>query len=141
MVDTRGWAAAAAEQRLEYEAQAAELAELVGRQLSLSADQFLAAIGHVSSRSLGAGAATGLVPFCDLINHSDIGRPPMLMLDDNDRLVISVTNLVGDEVVALGAGQELYIQYAGEFEALSAFLKFGFVPAALLAEPQQGLSR
>lgn len=55
----------------------------------------------------------------------------MLMLDDDDRLVISITNLVHDAVQPMRAGQELYICYAGEFNALSAFLKFGFVPAEL----------
>ena len=41
---------------------------------------------QVSSRSLGSGSSSGLVPYMDLLNHSPKARPPMLRLDDDDKV-------------------------------------------------------
>ena len=38
----------------------------------------------MSSRSLGSGSSSGLVPFMDLLNHDPRARPPMLQLDDDN---------------------------------------------------------
>ena len=84
----------------------------------------------MASRSLTAGAAaSGLVPYVDLLNHHPDGRPPMLQLDEQDRLVLTVVPIRGGEAVALAAGDELCISYGGggRLTALQAFLKFGFV--------------
>lgn len=41
---------------------------------------------QVSSRALGSGRSSGLVPFMDMLNHSWEARPPMIQLDDDDKV-------------------------------------------------------
>jgi hypothetical protein len=71
-------------------AAAQQAEQLLGPALGISADQILQALGHVASRSLTSGSSSGLVPFIDLINHGSEAMGPMLQLDDNDKLVMTV---------------------------------------------------
>lgn len=59
------------------------------------ADALLWALGQVGSRSLSTGDSGGLVPGIDLLNCSLQARPPMLQLDDADRLVMTVLPIRG----------------------------------------------
>jgi hypothetical protein len=52
--------------------------------------QVLEALGHVRSRMLSSSTSSGLLPFIDLLNHGPGAAAPMLQLDDNDNLVITV---------------------------------------------------
>jgi len=67
------------------------------------------------------------VPVVDLLNHSARARPPMLQLDDDDRLVVSVLPMQDNDAVAMQPGDELTISYGERECALDAWLKFGFV--------------
>lgn len=66
------------------------------------------------------------VPVVDLLNHASSARPPMLQLDDDDRLVVTVLPTRGGEAAPMAVGDELLISY-GERQPLDAWLKFGFV--------------
>eukprot|EP00955_Chlamydomonas_euryale_P035651 350192-Chlamydomonas_euryale.AAC.5 len=121
------WRAAAADERARYDEYTEEVHELFGRSLGLSRDDVLWGLGHAASRSLGSGTSSGMVPYLDLLNHCPDARPPMLQLDDADRMVMTATNVRGGELAPLSAGDELYINY-GELDAKGAWLKFGFVP-------------
>ncbi|KAI8464964.1 MAG: hypothetical protein J3K34DRAFT_461663 [Monoraphidium minutum] len=84
------------------------------------------ALGHVESRSLGTAGSSGLVPVIDLLNHSPAARPPMLQLDDADRLVVTVLPTAAGAAAPLPPGGELLISY-GRRAPLEGWLKFGFV--------------
>jgi hypothetical protein len=71
-------------------AAAQQAEQLLGPALGITAEQILQALGHVASRSLTSGSSSGLVPFIDLINHGVEAMGPMLQLDDNDKLVMTV---------------------------------------------------
>lgn len=75
-----------------------------------------------------------MLPFIDLINHSSEARPPMLQLDDDDQLVMTVAHLAGNQLASAAAGDELYISYGSDFTPLEAYLKFGWVPQELWAQ-------
>jgi hypothetical protein len=62
----------------------------------------------------------------DLLNHDPGTRPPMLELDEGDRLVVTVLPMRGGDAAALAAGEELCIDY-GARAPLEGWLKFGFV--------------
>jgi hypothetical protein len=66
------------------------------------------------------------VPGIDLLNHSPDARPPMLQLDDADRLVATALPTAGGAAAPLGAGEELTISYGARAPA-DGWLKFGFV--------------
>lgn len=70
------------------------------------------------------------MPVVDLLNHAADARPPMLQLDDADRLVVTALPLrASGDAVELGAGGELVISYGERRDPLQAWLKFGFVSA------------
>ncbi|GLI64772.1 hypothetical protein VaNZ11_008175 [Volvox africanus] len=129
------WAAAVEAARRRYGAMAAEVLEVVGadsRQLRLDQEGLMWALGQVVSRSLGSGRSAGLLPLIDMTNHDSAARPPLMMLDDRDRLVYAVTSIRGGELAPLEPGQELFISYQAEdMSPLQAWLKWGFVPHTL----------
>ncbi|KXZ48405.1 hypothetical protein GPECTOR_28g812 [Gonium pectorale] len=135
--DRSGWAAAVEAARRRYRGLAEEVLEVVGPDaaaLRVDPDGLMWALGQVVSRSLGSGRSSGLLPFIDMANHHAAARPPMMMLDDADRLVFAVTSIRGGELAPLGAGQELFISYQAEdMSPLRAWLKWGFVPRCLPA--------
>lgn len=56
----------------------------------------------------------------------------MMQLDDQDRVVMTVTSLQGNELAPMTAGDELYISYQAEdLTPFQAFNKFGYVPPEL----------
>ena len=133
------WIQAVRRSRQQYESLADEILNLLASTSSnnplqlIEKDELLWSMAQVVSRSLGSGGASGLVPYCDLLNHSSTSRPPMLQLSDlcesYDKLVITVTNIKGDEVEAVREGEEIFISY-GELETdtLRSYNKFGFAP-------------
>jgi hypothetical protein len=84
------WQEAVTQQRQQMQAAAQQAEQLLGAALGISAEQVLQALGHVASRSLTSGSSSGLVPFIDLINHGSEAMGPMLQLDDNDKVVMTV---------------------------------------------------
>ncbi|KAG2494304.1 hypothetical protein HYH03_007657 [Edaphochlamys debaryana] len=136
-----GWAAAAVAAAAKYGDAAEEVLDALGRtaavrQMGLDREGLMWAMGHVASRSLGSGDSAGLLPYVDLANHDEMSRPPMLILDDRDQLVYSLTSIRDGELAPLAAGQELFISYQAEdMSALQAWLKFGFVPKGLVPAP------
>lgn len=128
---TVGWAQAVREAGEQYAEDARQLVDGFGPVVGLSHDEALWAIGHVCSRCLTSSSTSYLIPFIDLINHSHSARPPMRQLDNNDHIVITVTSIRDGKAAPLRPGDELFIQYGGEFTALEAFIKFGFVPREL----------
>ncbi|GIL76511.1 hypothetical protein Vretimale_6026 [Volvox reticuliferus] len=126
------WAAAVEAARRRYGGMAAEVLEVVGAdrgQLRLDEEGLMWALGQVVSRSLGSGRSSGLLPLIDMANHDSAARPPLMMLDDQDRLVFAVTSIRGGELAPLETGQELFISYQAEdMSPLQAWLKWGFVP-------------
>jgi hypothetical protein len=85
-----GWAEATAKRRQQMLKASSEAEQLLGSALGITAEQVLQALGHVASRSLTSGSSSGLVPFIDLINHGEEAMGPMLQLDDDDQLVMTV---------------------------------------------------
>lgn len=86
-----GWAEAVADYRQQMLTAASEVEQLLGDMLQITQSDIMAALGQVMSRSLTSGSSSsGLVPFVDLLNHVAGARAPMLQLDDNDKLVITV---------------------------------------------------
>jgi hypothetical protein len=81
---------ATAQQRQQMIAASRKVEQLLGPALGVTSEQVLQALGHVASRSLTSGSSSGLVPFIDLINHGAEAMGPMLQLDDNDKLVMTV---------------------------------------------------
>ena len=53
-------------------------------------DQIMVALGHVTSRMLSSSNSSGLLPYIDLLNHGPGAAAPMLQLDDNDNLAVTV---------------------------------------------------
>jgi hypothetical protein len=64
-----------------------------------------------------------MLPFIDLINHSSEARPPMLQLDDDDQLVMTVAHLSGNQLASAAAGDELYISYGSDSGAVGAAVR------------------
>ncbi|GLC50640.1 hypothetical protein PLESTB_000402200 [Pleodorina starrii] len=130
-----GWAAAVEAARRRYGAMADEVLEVVGgdsSRLKLDREGLMWALGQVVSRSLGSGRSSGLLPYIDMANHHSAARPPMMMLDEQDRLVFAVTSIRGGQLAPLEKGQELFISYQAEdMSPLQAWLKWGFVPHTL----------
>lgn len=98
---------------------------------TIDIQEVLWCLAQVVSRSLGSGDASGLVPYCDLLNHDSSARPPMLQLSDMresyDQLVITVTSINKGEVKEMDQGEELFISYGDlESDPLRTYLKFGF---------------
>eukprot|EP00877_Chromochloris_zofingiensis_P013657 jgi/Chrzof1/8545/Cz03g15050.t1 len=123
------WGPAVAQHRDVMHTRAAAVAAAVGSILQgIDLDTVLWAMGLIQSRSLTSGSYSGLLPYIDLLNHSASARAPMLQLDDNDALVMTVVPIRHDEAHCMIAGEELYIHYAGDFSPLEYYLKFGFVP-------------
>jgi hypothetical protein len=75
---------------------------------------------QVRSRCLSSGSSSGMLPFIDLLNHYADARPPMLQLDDEDRLVMTVAHVRGNQLRAARAGDELAICYGGRWAVLHA---------------------
>uniref|UniRef100_A0A7S3R8Z4 SET domain-containing protein n=1 Tax=Dunaliella tertiolecta TaxID=3047 RepID=A0A7S3R8Z4_DUNTE len=111
--DQSMWEAAVGAARAEHEAACQDALDVCGAQLGLGLEDMRWGLGQVISRSLMSGNVCGLVPLIDLLNHHPEARPPMLQLDDNDQLVMTVTSLHGNEVVPLEPRQEVYIDYTG----------------------------
>uniref|UniRef100_A0A383WCJ6 SET domain-containing protein n=1 Tax=Tetradesmus obliquus TaxID=3088 RepID=A0A383WCJ6_TETOB len=132
-----GWAEATAQQRQQMLDASNEAVQLLGPSLGITAELVLQALAHVASRSLTSGSSSGLVPFIDLVNHGAEAMGPMLQLDDNDRLVMTVLPIRNGEAVPLAEGQELLICYQGGYEPPEAFLKFGFVADEWWQQEQQ----
>ncbi|GIL64069.1 hypothetical protein Vafri_18045 [Volvox africanus] len=136
------WTAAVETARRRYGAMAAEVLEVVGAdsgQLRLDEEGLMWALGQVVSRSLGSGCSAGLLPLIDMANHDSAARPPLMMLDDQDRLVFAVTSIRGGELAPLERGQELFISYQAEdLSPLHAWLKWGFVPHTLPSSDAAG---
>ena len=74
----------------------------------------------------------------DLLNHSPRARPPMLQLDNSDRLVVTALPTRDGEATPLAAGGELTISYGERDNPLDAWLKFGFVSAEWWTKPGGG---
>eukprot|EP00878_Enallax_costatus_P028521 GHUV01030812.1.p1 GENE.GHUV01030812.1~~GHUV01030812.1.p1 ORF type:complete len:313 (+),score=111.82 GHUV01030812.1:70-1008(+) len=85
-----GWAKAVADYRQQMLDSAAAVEQLLGGLLAVTVDDMMTATGHLQSRSLTSSGSSGLVPFVDLLNHGAKARAPMLQLDDNDKLVVTV---------------------------------------------------
>ncbi|EFJ49221.1 hypothetical protein VOLCADRAFT_90151 [Volvox carteri f. nagariensis] len=113
--------------RRRYGGMAEETLEVVGSdraQLKLDHEGLMWAIGQVVSRSLGSGRASGLLPLIDMANHCSAARPPLMMLDEQDRLVFTLTSIRNGELAPLETGQELFISYQAEdMSPLQAWLK------------------
>ncbi|GBF98672.1 hypothetical protein Rsub_11666 [Raphidocelis subcapitata] len=136
------WVSAAEAYRAEVDAEVARALELLAGAAAaadaaavagqgggwLSRELLTWAIGHVESRSLGTSGSSGLVPAVDLLNHDPSTRPPMLQLDDSDRLVVTVLPMRDGDAAPLAAADELCIDY-GARAPLEGWLKFGFVSA------------
>lgn len=84
------WPAAVKRHRQHMLEAADQVVQLLGPALGISQHQVLYALAHVASRSLSSGRNSGLVPLIDLINQGPAARAPMLQLDDNDKLVMTV---------------------------------------------------
>ncbi|KAJ9514460.1 hypothetical protein QJQ45_016201 [Haematococcus lacustris] len=157
------WEVAVRAAKQEFECECQEAVAVVGRLLDISLADCMWARGMVASRALSSGSQVGFIPFIDLLNHSASARPPMLQLDDEDRvgalnawlglglglgaaapwLVMTVTSMRDNELSPMSAGDELFINYCGggDLTPLEAFLKWGFVPAELWPQPAgQGLA-
>jgi hypothetical protein len=87
------WVAATAAERQQQIVAAAEVKLLLGDDLGVSQADVLAALGQVTSRSLVSGSSSGMCPVIDLVNHHAAAGAPMLQLDDNDRLMMTVLPL------------------------------------------------
>ncbi|KAL6750765.1 hypothetical protein V8C86DRAFT_3108417 [Haematococcus lacustris] len=173
------WEVAVRAAKQEFECECQEAVAVVGRLLGISLADYArqpsepdpnpnlnpltlaGSLGQVASRALSSGSQVGFIPFIDLLNHSASARPPMLQLDDEDRvgalnallrlglgaaapwLVMTVTSMRDNELAPMSAGDELFINYCGggDLTPLEAFLKWGFVPAELWPQPAgQGLA-
>lgn len=85
-----GFAEAVADYRQQMLHSAAEVGQSLGEILGITVHDIMTAAGHLQSRSLTSSGSSGLVPFVDMLNHSATARAPMLQLDDNDKLMITV---------------------------------------------------
>jgi hypothetical protein len=122
------------DEKIRYETLADEILltlKLTSYDGLIDQQEILWCLAQVTSRSLGSGNASGLLPYCDLLNHSSSARPPMIQLSDMeetyDELVITVTNIKDGEVREMEEGEELLISYGDlESQPLKTYIKFGF---------------
>ncbi|GAX73678.1 hypothetical protein CEUSTIGMA_g1129.t1 [Chlamydomonas eustigma] len=77
------WKDAAKLSKKRYQMLGMEVLDICGRDLNLSLEDIIWAMGQVASRSLGSGRSSGVVPYMDLLNHHAEARPPMLQVDES----------------------------------------------------------
>eukprot|EP00879_Flechtneria_rotunda_P013625 GHRR01014232.1.p1 GENE.GHRR01014232.1~~GHRR01014232.1.p1 ORF type:complete len:304 (+),score=75.73 GHRR01014232.1:168-1079(+) len=95
------WTQATGQYRQQMINSAKRIAEVLGEGLRITNQQILISLGHVTSRSLTNSYDSGLVPFIDLLNHHHDARAPMLQLNDNDKLVMTVLPILNASILSI----------------------------------------